>query len=346
MTTVLVTGGTGFVAGHVIEEVLRSGYQVRATVRSLGDPSRVAHLERLGTAHDGRLQLVEADLSEDAGWAAAVAGLDHVLHVASPFPSTAPRDEAELIGPAVDGTLRVLRAAADAGVRRVVLTSSIAAISAGRPRDESRTRTEADWSDLDRSAVYAKSKTLAERAAWRFADEHPELEVVAINPGLVLGPLHHAAASTSLALVRRLLNREVPAVPDLGFATVDVRDIAVAHRLALETPAAAGQRYICAGENLWLTDMAAILADEFGPHGYRVPRRRMPYWMLWLAGRFDPEIRLALSFVGSPERVSSDKARDQLGWSTRPARTTLADTGHSLIEHGIVGRADLRPSST
>ncbi|MFC7623496.1 SDR family oxidoreductase [Microlunatus sp. GCM10028923] len=335
MASVLVTGGTGFIAGHVIEDALRSGHRVRATVRSLRDPSRVAHLERLGSDHDGRLELVEADLTDDAGWDAAVAGIEHVLHVASPFPTTAPRDEAELIRPAVDGTLRVLGAASRAGARRVVMTSSIAAVSSGRPREEVRTRTEADWSDLDHSAAYAKSKTLAEQAAWRFADDHPELEVVAINPGLVLGPLHHAAAGTSLTLVRRLLNREVPAVPALGFATVDVRDVAIAHRLAMETPGAAGQRYICAGANLWLADMAEVLADEFGPLGFRVPRRRMPYWMLWLAGRFDPEVRLALNFVGSPERVSSDKARDELGWSARPVRETLADTGRSLIDHGL-----------
>jgi nucleoside-diphosphate-sugar epimerase len=330
MSKILVTGATGFIAGHVIEELLRSGHEVRGTVRSLRDPARVAHLHRIADALGGRLELVEADLSRDAGWDAAVGGQEYVVHTASPFPATPPRDETELIRPAVDGTLRVLAASARAGVRRVVMTSSLSAVSSGKPRDEERRRTEEDWGDLDRSAPYAKSKILAERAAWDFVADHPELELVAINPGLVLGPLQHAAAGTSVTLVRRLLNRGLPAVPELGFAPVDVRDVARAHRLAIEVPGAAGNRYICAGENLWFGDIARIVADEFGPRGYRVPTRRMPFWVLWTIGRFDREVRLGLDFVGP------DKARRELGWDLRPVRETLTDTGRSLIDLGLV----------
>jgi dihydroflavonol-4-reductase len=336
MSRVLVTGATGFIAGHAIEELIKGGHEVRGTVRSLRDPARVAHLHRIADSLGGRLELVEADLSEDSGWDAAAAGQEYVLHMASPFPATPPRDEAELVRPAVDGTLRVLAASARAGVRRAVMTSSLSAVSSGRPRDGERRRTEEDWSDLDRSAPYAKSKTLAERAAWDFAAQHPELELVVINPGLVLGPLQHAAAGTSVALIRRLLNRELPAVPELGFAPVDVRDVARAHVLALEAPGAAGNRYICAGENVWFGEIAQILAKEFGPQGYRVPRRRMPYWMLWTAGRFDREVRLGLDFVGSAEQVSADKARRELGWGMRPVRETVVDTGRSIIELGLV----------
>ncbi|WP_207212109.1 SDR family oxidoreductase [Promicromonospora panici] len=336
MSRVLVTGATGFVAGHVIEELIRGGHQVRGTVRSLRDPARVAHLHRIADALGGSIELVEANLSDDAGWGDAVAGQEYVLHTASPFPATPPRDEAELIGPAVDGTLRVLNASVRAGVRRVVMTSSASAVSAGRPRDEERRRTEEDWGEPDRSAPYAKSKIFAERAAWDFAAEHPGLELVVINPGLVLGPVQHAAAGTSVSLVRRLLNRELPAVPKLGFSPVDVRDVAHAHRLAMEVPDAAGNRYICAGDNMWFGDIARILGDEFGPQGYRVPTRRMPFWMLWVAGRFDREVRLGLDFVGSAELLSSDKAHGELGWSMRPVRDTLADTGRSLIELGLV----------
>lgn len=336
MSRVLVTGATGFIAGHVIEELIKGGHEVRATVRSLRDPARVAHLRRTADSLGERLELVEADLSEDAGWEAAVADREYVLHMASPFPAVPPRDEAELVRPAVDGTLRVLEASARAGVRRVVMTSSLSAVSSGRAPGEERRRTEEDWSDPDRCAPYAKSKTLAERAAWDFAAGHPELELVVINPGLVLGPLQQAAAGTSVTLVRRLLNRELPAVPELGFAPVDVRDVARAHVLAAETPGAAGNRYICAGPNLWFGDMARILGEEFHAQGYRVPRRRMPYWMLWTVARFDREVRLGLDFVGSAEQVSADKARRELGWSMRPVRETLADTGRSLIEHGIV----------
>lgn len=336
MSRILVTGATGFIAGHAIEALIKGGHEVRGTVRSLQDPARVAHLHQVAYALGGSLELVEADLSGDEGWDAATAGQEYVLHMASPFPATPPRDEAELVRPAVDGTRRVLEASVRAGVRRVVMTSSLAAITAGRSGDDERRRTEEDWSDLDRTAPYAKSKTLAERAAWDFAAQHPELELVVINPGLVLGPLQHAAAGTSVALVRRLLNRELPAVPELGFAPVDVRDVARAHVLAVEAPGAAGNRYICAGENLWFGEIAQILGEEFGPQGYRVPRRRMPYWMLWAAGRFDREVRLGLDFVGSAEQLSADKARRELGWSMRPVRETVVDTGRSVIDLGLV----------
>src|SRR5207302_4823624 len=219
-------------------------------------------------------------------------GCDYVVHVASPFPNETPKSEDELIRPAVDGTLRVLRAASGAGVKRVVLTSSIAAVSSGH-RDEA-VRTEADWSVVDRGPAYAKSKTLAERAAWDFARESG-IELVAVNPGMVLGPLRGRTVGTSAQVVRRLLTRDVPASPKLGFAPVDVRDVATAHRLALETPAAAGNRYILAGEHLWMRDIAAVLAEEYNPLGYRVPTGSLPTWVLRLLALADPSARPALA---------------------------------------------------
>jgi nucleoside-diphosphate-sugar epimerase len=331
MSTVLVTGATGFVAGHCIADLLAHGHVVRGTVRSLADPSRVAHLRALG----GDLELVEADLTDDRGWPAAVDGVDAVLHVASPFPATPPRDENELITPAVEGTLRVLRAAAAGGVARVVLTSSVAAINTGHPRGDHQLRTEADWSVVDNCSPYPKSKTLAERAAWRFAEEHPDLELVTINAGLVLGPIQHAAAGTSVSIVSRLLNREMPAVPKLGFAPVDVRDLAAAHRLAMESPVAAGNRYICAGDAVWLTELAATLADEFNPRGHRVPTGTLPYWLMWTLARFDYSLRVGLEFAGRAENVSSAKAKDELGWRPMTLRESLVDTADALIEHGL-----------
>lgn len=338
MTTTLVTGATGFVAGHVIEELLTHGHRVRGTVRSLRDPGRVAHLRALAERTGGSLELVEADLLDDAGWAEAVAGCEDVLHVASPFPATVPENPRELERAAVDGTLRVLRASAGAGVRRVVTTSSVAAVAGGRPPGETRVRDESDWGDPELAPPYPRSKILAERAAWQFAGEHPELELTAINPGMVLGPIQHAAAGTSVDAVRRLLSRDIPAVPRLGFCPVDVRDVARAQRLALEAPHAAGKRYVCAGDNLWFGEMARMLAEEFGPLGYRVPTRHMPYAMLWAASRFDRNLRLALTFVGRPELVSARRAHEDLGWTMRPIRETVADTGHSLIAHGLVSR--------
>jgi len=315
---VLVTGASGFIARQVIAELVAHGYAVRGTARR---------------PVDGLDDVVTADLAADAGWAEAVAGCDYVLHVASPFPAGVPKSDDELVRPAVDGTLRVLRAAADAGVRRVVLTSSIAAIVSGY--NDKRVRTEADWSDVDRSSAYAKSKTLAERAAWDFARESG-LELVAVNPGMVLGPLTGSGVNTSVDVVRRLLTRAVPGSPKMGFSLVDVRDVATAHRLAMESPVAPGNRYILAGDHLWMREIAAVLAEEFNPRGYRVPTGSMPTPLLRLAALFDPSVRQALSFVGRSELVTADKARNELDWTTRPVRDTIIDTANSLIEAGIV----------
>ncbi|WP_214401888.1 SDR family oxidoreductase [Pseudonocardia lacus] len=328
---VLVTGATGFIAGHCIAELLTHGYAVRGTVRRLGS-AKTDHLRRLG----GPLEFVEARLDSDGGWAEAVAGCSAVLHVASPFPPEAPKHEDDLIRPAVDGTLRVLRAAAASGtVRRVVLTSSVAAVTAGNPHDAAHPLTEADWSKPEQATPYAKSKTLAERAAWEFVEEDGRIELAAINPGLVLGPLQHPDPRSSLETIQRLLDGGMPAVPMLGFAPVDVRDLATAHRLALESPKAPGNRYICAGPHTWLPDMARTLAAALNPDGHRVPTRRLPYWAFWLAARFDPTLRMALAFVGREDHVSSAKAVDDLGWTMRPTAETVVDTGRSLVEHGL-----------
>jgi dihydroflavonol-4-reductase len=330
---VLVTGATGFVAGHCVEELLAHGYAVRGTVRDLATAD-VAHLRAAARRTGGSLELVEARLDADAGWAEAVDGCACVWHVASPNPSRAPKHEDEVVRPAVDGTLRVLRAAAASGtVRRVVLTSSIDAIRHGHP--DQRVRTEADWSTVDGADPYPKSKVHAERAAWDFVRDRP-LELVTICPGLVLGPLLRPGGTTSVEVVRLLLAHGMPAVPRLGFAVVDVRDIATAHRLAMEVPEAAGNRYICAGEHLWMADIAAILAAEYRPRGYRVPTRPMPYWLMWAIARFDRTVRLGLGYVGVPALVSAAKAERELGWTTRPARESIVDTAESLVRHGAL----------
>ncbi|MFE7799619.1 SDR family oxidoreductase [Nocardia sp. NPDC057440] len=338
-TQVLVTGATGFVAGHCIAELLEHGYAVRATVRDLADTGKRAHLVALADRIGGELAFVEADLDDDSGWAAAISGCAYVMHVASPFPAAPPDDEQELITTAVQGTLRVLRAcAASDAVRRVVLTSSIAAVAHGHD-DPETVRTEADWSVVERSAAYQKSKTLAERAAWEFIGELPAergLELVVVNPGMVLGPLLSTALSTSIVPVQWLLGRSVPGSPRVGWSVVDVRDLAVAHRLAMELPQAAGSRYICAGRHVWMREMAAILAAEFGPRGFRVPTRGIPDLLVRAMAVFDKSVRLAVPTLGRPERLSADKAHRELGWRMRPVRETLLDTAQSLIEHGVV----------
>ncbi len=338
---VLVTGASGFIAGHCVAALLADGYRVRGTVRSLANRAKVRHLDAVGRAHDDRLELVEADLTSDAGWDRAVAGCSYVLHVASPFPAERPDDEMELIGPAVEGTRRVLAACArtKGAVRRVVLTSSVAAVAYGHDKPAGRVLTEEDWSDPDGCEPYPKSKTLAERAAWDFVaalagDERFELAV--INPGFVLGPMMSDVGGTSAELIKRLLKREMPACPKRGGATVDVRDVARAHVSAMTAEAAAGQRYICAGRNVWLQDMAKCLAAEFGPRGYKVPTGHLPYWALWLASRFDRTLRMTLASVGRAEEVSNEKALRELGWSQRDLSETLVDMGHSAIELGMV----------
>jgi dihydroflavonol-4-reductase len=312
---VLVTGASGYIARHVVADLRAHGYLVRGTARR---------------PVEGLDDVVVADLTRDDGWREAVEGCDYVMHTASPFPDGPPKSDDELVRPAVDGTLRVLRAAADAGVRRVVLTSSLAAVSSGYPDDGVR-RTEADWSIVDRCPAYQKSKTLAERAAWDFARESG-LELVSVNPGMVLGPLLSPSVGTSAQVVHQLLNRKLPGSPKMGAALVDVRDVAVAHRLALESPVAPGNRYILAGDHMWLREIAAVLAEEFNPRGYRVPTGGVPTWMLRLMAPFNRTVRLALDFVGRRELVSADKARRELGWTMRPVRDTILDTANSLVE--------------
>ncbi|MGW2660976.1 SDR family oxidoreductase [Nocardia tengchongensis] len=318
---VLVTGASGYVAGHVIQELLGQGYRVRGTVRSAARAADVAALLP-------GVELVEADLGADAGWDAAVAGCRYVLHTASPFPAGVPEHEDELIRPAVDGTLRVLRAAAAAGVERVVITSSIAAIQGG---NEGRVLTEADWSDTARCDAYAKSKTLAERAAWDFAAEHPEIELAVINPGMIIGPILRAEAGTSVDGIRALLAGGMPGVPRLNFATVDVRDLAVAHRLAMETPGAANNRYICAGAAISFPELAQILAQR-----YRVPTRALPDWLVRLSALVNPDARTAVRYLGRKETVSADKARHDLNWTMRPVADSVLDTADSLVRFALV----------
>ncbi|MEV0338296.1 aldehyde reductase [Nocardia sp. NPDC050713] len=345
---VLVTGATGFVAGHVIAELLEHGYRVRATVRDLASTGKRAHLVELARRLGADLEFVAADLDHDTGWAEAVAGCAYVLHVASPFPSYVPDDERELVEPAVQGTLRVLRAAAaEPGVRRVVLTSSVAAIAYGHDVDE--VRTEADWSVVERIPPYQKSKTLAERAAWDFVRGLPAergLELAAVNPGMILGPLQHPATSTSHEPIRRLLARDVPGSIRTGWTPVDVRDLAVAHRLAMELPQAAGNRYICAADALWMGELAKILADEYNPRGLRVPTRVLPDWLIRFIARFDKGLRLVVPVLGRTESVSADKARRELGWTMRPVRETVLDTAESLLSFGIVDAPGVRPKAT
>lgn len=325
---VLVTGATGFIAGHCIAELLARGCDVRGTVR---DPARadVRHLHAAAARAGRTFELVEARLEADDGWDEAVAGCELVCHLASPVPAGVPDDEAEVIAPAVEGTRRVLRAAARGGVRRAVLMSSIDAIVRGHA-DATAVRTEADWSVAERCAPYPKSKTLAERAAWEVAADEG-LELVALQPGLVVGPLLRTQETTSMEVIALLLGRKLPAVPRISFAVVDVRDVAAAVVLAAETPGAAGKRYILATPPMWMGEIADVLARHFGPRGYRIPRRTLPYWVMWLNARIDPVVRLALDYYGVALALDTSRAGRELGWEPRPADEAIVAAGESLL---------------
>lgn len=338
-TTVLVTGASGFIAQHTIIALLASGYRVRGTVRSL---ARSAEIERVLGVHaelGGRFSLVEAELTRDEGWREACRGCRYVLHMASPLPSAPPKHKDELIVPARDGALRVLRAAVAERVERVVMTSSIAAVLYGQARD-GKTYDESDWSILsDEVGAYEQSKTIAERAAWEYVKALPAdqaIELVTINPGLVLGPLLSSDFSVSGEVVKKLLQRDFPACPDIGFAVVDVRDVADAHVAALTAPGAAGQRFIVAIEHAAMLEIAKILDREFGPRGFKVPTRRLPNWLLRTVSIWDKTARLAIQELGKRQDVSSARARDVLGWKPRSLEAMVVDMGESMIAHGAV----------
>lgn len=341
-TTVLVTGASGFIAQHTILRVLDAGYRVRGTVRSLDRAGEVRAVIAVARGADpgDRLELVAADLMRDDGWRDAVRGCRFVLHVASPLPTRPPRHEDELIVPARDGALRVLAAAVAERVERVVMTSSIAAVVYGHARDGSRTYDETDWSQLtDEVGAYEKSKTIAERAAWDYLAGLPadqRIELVTINPGLVLGPVLAADFSTSGEVVRKLLGREMPGCPDVGWAVVDVRDVADAHVAAMTSPAAAGQRFIVAIEHASMLDIANILKDRFAARGYRVPTRRVPGWLLKLVATWDKTARLAVQELGKRQDLSNRRAREVLGFRPRSLEEMVVAMGESMIAHKVV----------
>lgn len=342
-TTVLVTGASGFIGLHCVLQLLKEGYRVRGTIRSQGRANEVreamsAHLDADVVT---RLELVEADLSRDDGWEDAARGCTYVLHVASPFPNRVPEHEDELIKPAKEGTLRVLRAAADAGVRRVVLTSSLAAVSGGHPHDNSRVFTEEDWSIVDACPPYPKSKTLAELAAWEFVDGlegDAPMELSVINPGAVLGPVLNRHYSTSGEVVRKLLMRELPGTAKLGFPWVDVRDVASAHIAAMTIPEAAGERFCCAIEFAWIGEVADILAKRFGPDGWKVPTRKLPAFLVRIVALFDPTVKVVVSDLGRVRNVSSERIRKVLDWKPHSLEEMSVSMGETMIEQGIVSR--------
>ncbi len=340
MKPVLVTGGSGYIAGFLIRRLLDEGCTVHTTVRSLArEPALRALFGDAGQSRD-RLRVFEADLLADAGWAAAAAGCELVAHLASPLPRGVPRHADELVVPARDGALRALRAARDAGARRVVMTSSVAAVAYGHPPGQRR-YTEADWTQLTKPGLtpYIQSKTVAERAArdW-VAAEGGGLEFCTINPSVVLGPVWSGDYSASVVLVKMLLDGRVRACPDIGFAIVDVRDVADLHWRALVTPGLAGERFIAAGRFMKMIEVAGVLHAGLGEAAARVPLRTAPDWLMRLAAPFSKVARAVATELGNVRDFDPAHTRTRLGWQTRREEDSILDCARSLLEQGLVRR--------
>lgn len=335
--TVLVTGISGFIAKHVALEFLKAGYQVRGTVRSRAKAAKVT--ETLAKHADvEKLEIVEADLNGDAGWDEAMQGCDCVAHVASPFPMAQPKDEGELVRPAVEGTLRVLRAARRAGVKHFVQTSSTASIMYDFGKNP-QIFDEDDWTNVSEPGItpYVKSKTLAEKAAREFMEkEGGDMHFSTVNPGLVLGPPLDSDIGTSLEVIQLLLAGKYPGAPRLKMPTVDVRDIAKMHRLAMETDAASGGRYLGVSGAVWMMDMAKALRKGLGDKAKKTPKFELPNVMVKLVGLFDPGARSIVSELGLDRNVDNSKTRKALGMDFISVDDAIVASGESLIEFKLV----------
>jgi len=338
--TVLVTGASGFIGMHCVLQLLEQGYKVRGTLRNL---DREKHLREVFSQHTqaiDHLEFVQTDLVKDDGWSTALSECEYVLHVASPFPDEMPESEDDLIRPAVDGTLRVLKAASTANVKRVVLTSSAAAIQGGHGEMD-RDFDENDWSDPGgKIDAYAKSKTLAEQAAWKFVrnqESNQHLELAVINPSFVMGPLLDGTAlGTSATTIRDFLSGAYPGTARISWFLVDVRDVASAHLAAMINPRANGNRYICASELIWLTDVAKLLNKNFAKRGYKVSTLQFPDWFVKFYALLDKSVKSEVPNLGKESRVSNQKIKDQLGIQFRSAEEAVLSMAESLIQLGVI----------
>ena len=333
---VLVTGGSGYLAGWMIVRLLQQGYRVRTTLRSLAkEPEVRAKIAKEIEAAD-RLSFCQADLTRDEGWSDAVRECEYVVHVASPMGQGLPQS-ADLLGPARDGSLRVLHAAGSSGVKRVVVTSSVVA---SLPSDDADTADESTWTDVAAKNVdnYTRSKTLAERAVWDFVERarpSGSLTISTILPGMVLGPVMGNHVSGSVELIARLLSGRVPAIPRIGFAIVDVRDLVELHLEAMLAPAAANERFVAAHEFLWMSEIAAVLRARLGARAARVPTRAMPDFVVRLAALVQADARFLAPRLGVKHQFSNAKAATLLDWHPRPARETVLDTAASLLTESL-----------
>lgn len=339
MSAVLVTGGSGFVGSHCILQLLAAGHTIRTTVRNLKREGDVRSMLETGGAEPGdRLSFFAADLESDGGWAEAVRGCDYVVHVASPIPPTVPKHEDELIVPAREGALRVMRAAREAHVKRVVLTSSFAAIGYGH-KPQTAPFDETTWTDLAGygATAYVKSKTLAERAAWDFVAKEGGIELAVVNPVVVFGPVLGADYSPSIMIVQRMMDGSIPGCPQRWFGVVDVRDVADLHVRAMTHPAARGERFLAtAGDFMSMLEIARVLRSRMGAAGAKVPARQLPNWLVRLAALRDPALKQLVPELGKRKNGTNAKARGLLGWKPRSSEDAIVASAQSLMRLGLL----------
>ena len=340
---VLVTGGSGFLGAHCILALLNAGYRVRTTVRSARREADVLAMLKAGGAEPGdALSFAHTDLMGDKGWPEAATGCRYVLHVASPFPPGVPKHEDDLIVPAREGALHVLRAARDAGVERVVLTSSFAAIGYGQAPVAGHPFTEENWSNLsEKVSAYVKSKTLAERAAWDFINrEGGSLELAVVNPVGIFGPVLGPDHSTSTDFIRRLMDGEMPGLPRMVFGVVDVRDVADLHLRAMTNPAAKGERFLAiSGDFVTMLEIARTLKARLGIAGSRITTRVLPDWLVRIVGLFDGQAAQIVTELGKARNATGAKAMRLLGWAPRSREEAIVATAESLIRLGLLKKS-------
>lgn len=334
---VLVTGGTGYVAGWAIVALLERGYAVRTTIRSANKEAIVRAAVSSVVDPGERLSFAYADLLEDDGWDDAMEGISHVLHVASPLGDERSNDPDVLIAPARDGALRVLGAAVRAGVQRVVMTSAANAASPMSYTTEGVTD-ETLWTVDDPSLpAYRRSKTIAEKAAWDFMARHVgDTQLTTVLPGAVLGPILSADNVGTAAIVQRMLQGKMPGAPKIGLEVVDVRDLVDLHIRAMTSSDAGGQRFLGTGPFIWMREIAQAVRDGLGEKAASVPTRELPNVAVRLASLFDPSLRALTVSLGRRNRHSTEKAARVLGWVPRPAEETVVACARSLVAHGVV----------
>ncbi len=341
--TVLVTGATGFIASHCILKLAEAGYKIRGTTRDL---SRVASIEKSLTAASDEYAggaIINIDwfltnLKEDKGWDEAMSGCDYVLHVASPLSLEKPKHEDDLIIPAREGTLRVLNAASKHNIKRVVVTSSVAAIIHGHGNRDGPF-TEKDWSNPNAKScsAYSRSKTYAERAAWAFMQEDTSgMELSCVNPSVVLGPILEKDYGISVSIVKKLLNGSFPVLPKISLNLVDVRDVAALHLLAMTHANAAGERFICNEKDLWLEDIATVLRQHLPAYTKRLPKRILPNWLVKCVSPFDSRMHNIKYQLSKQNKIDSSKAKNILGWQSRPYKEAINASADSLLKFKII----------